>query len=276
MRRALVLIVALTAAVVGFAAEEPVEEPPLGIGFMWYARSEEVAKRLDGEQDFVDLILGGDKLSVFEEIKPPVRVIPLSLALRRHEVRPFPGVAETIEMLRAAEIPPERVIIGYNPERAPGTPPEEMDNLLESVQAAKALADGFGSPLLVGPGLREMRQHEDLYPELAKHCDVWLIQSQSLQMHVSRELTTVAEYRAGVERIVGILREGNPEVQVFVQIVASGKPDADLFTAEELVERIRAIEDLVDAVRIYGGSPALLNEIVDLLRPPAAEEAAEE
>ena len=267
LRYASALLFLISAAPVCVGDEVSPHQPPLGIGFMWYARSEEVAKRLDGEQDFVDLILGGDKLRVFQEIKPPVSVVCLSLALWRHEVRPFPGVADTIEMLRAAEIPPERIIIGYNPERAPGTPPEEMDNLLESVQAAKALADEFGSPLLVGPGLREMRQREDLYPELAKHCDIWLIQSQSLQMNASRELTTVAEYRAGVERIVGMLRAGNPEVQVFVQIVASGRPDADLFAAEELVERIRAIEDLVDAVRIYGDSPALLGEIVDLLRP---------
>ena len=258
------------------AAAEPPPAAELGIGFLWYARSQEAASRLDSERDFVDLILGGEKLRVFDEVRPPVRVVCLSLALRRHAVRPFPGVAETIEMLRAASIDPERVIIGYNPERAPGTTPEEMDNLLESVIAAKEMADGFGCPLLVGPGLREMQQREELYPQLAKHCDIWLIQSQSLQMHITRELKTPEEYRAGVERIVEMLREGNPEIQVFVQIVAGGKPDGDLFTAEELVERIRAIEDLVDAVRIYGGSPGLLNGVIDLLRPPPPGEAAED
>ncbi|MGM0492491.1 MAG: hypothetical protein ACQER1_06080 [Armatimonadota bacterium] len=253
------------------AARDPAD--PLGIAFMWYARSEQAATRLTSEHDFVDLILGGDKLRVFDEIAPPVRVVCLSLALHRHEARPFPGVAETIEMLRGASIDPDRVIIGYNPERSPGTTTEEMDNLLESVRTAKAMADDFGSPLLVGPGLREMRQHEELYPDLARHSNIWLVQSQSLQMHVSRELKTPEEYRAGVERIVEMLREGNPEISVFVQIVASGKPDADLFTAEQMVGHIRAIEDLVDAVRIYGGSPELLNEIIDLLRPQSADAA---
>lgn len=273
---ALLCGLALTLPLMAIAQEAPPEAGPApGLGFLWYARSEQVAERLESERDFVDLILGGDKLRVFEEVQPPVSVVCLSLALRRHDARPFPGVAETIEMLRTASVDPERVIIGYNPERAPGTTVEEMDNLLESVQTARAMADEFGSPLLAGPGLREMRQHEELYPELAKHCDIWLIQSQSLQMHISRELKTPEEYREGVERIVKMLHEGNPEIKVFVQIVASGKPDTDLFTAEELVERIRAIEDLAHAIRIYGGSPELLNEIIDLLRPPVVDAAPE-
>lgn len=259
----LLLVLVFTAS----AVADDAPQPPLGIGFLWYQRSEAAAKKLSAESDFVDLILGGDKLRVFEEIAPPVRVVCLSLALERHAARPFPGVKETIEMLQAASVDPERVIIGYNPERSPGTTVEEMDNLVESVKRANAMADGFGSPLLAGPGLREMRQHEDLYPELAKHCDFWLIQSQSLQMNLDRTLKPVEEYREGIERIVKMLREGDPEIRVFAQIVASGKPDADLFSAEELLERIHAIEDLAYAVRIYGGSPELLDELITELRP---------
>ncbi|MGI5816528.1 MAG: hypothetical protein ACOX9R_00350 [Armatimonadota bacterium] len=265
----------LTATLVGVVlaatGTAPASEPAaLGVGFMWYTRSEDVATRLTSDGDFVDVILGGEKLRVFERVEPPVRVVCVSLALHRHDARPFPGVSETIEILRAARVPPERVIIGYNPERAPGTTPEEMDNLLESVIAAKVMAEEFGSPLLVGPGLREMDQREELYPELAKHCDIWLVQSQRLQMHITRELKTPQEYREGVQHIVERLREGNPEIEVFVQIVASGRPNADLFSAEQLATRIRAIEDLIDAVRIYGGSPELLHEIIDLLRPQTA------
>lgn len=267
------LLALITAGALGDDAPPP--SAP-GIGFLWYARSATVAARLGADSDFVDLILGGDKLGVFEQVPPPVRVVCLSLALQRHEARPFPGVQETIELLRAAEIPPERVIIGYNPERGPGTTAAEMDDLLGSVRRAHALAQEYGSPLLVGPGLREMQQREDLYPELAKHCEIWLIQSQRLQMdQATRELTTPERYRVGVERIVAMLRAGNPEIEVFVQIIASGRPNEDLFTAEEIVERARAIADLVQAVRIYGGSPELLGRIIDLLRPPveAAEDA---
>jgi len=243
-------------------------ELPLGIGFLWYPRSEEAAARLTAESDFVDVILGGDKLKVFDQVKPPVRVICISLALERHEQRPFPGLKETIETLRAASVDPQRVIIGYNPERAPGTTAAELDDLLQSVQRAREMTQTFGSPLLVGPGLREMQQHEHLYPELAKLCDIWLIQSQRLQMDpATRAPRTPQEYRAGVERIVNMLRAGNPEIRVFVQLIASGRGQPDRFTAEQFVAYVRAVEDLVQAVRVYGGSPELLQGIIGLLRP---------
>lgn len=246
-------------------ADDPV---PVGIGFLWYPRSEEAAGMLGAESDFVDLILGGDKLDVFTRVRPPVRVVCLSLALERHEARPFPGVQETIETLRAATIDPSRVIIGYNPERSPGTTAQEMDDLLGSVQRAREMADEFGSPLLVGPGLREMQQREELYPDLAALCDIWLIQSQRLQMDpATREPRTPEQYREGVERIVNLLRGGNPEIKVFVQLIAGGSGKADRFTPEQFVAYVRAVEDLVCAVRIYGGSPELLKGVIDLLRP---------
>jgi hypothetical protein len=260
----LVLLAAILLAEITTAAADA----PFGIGFLWYPRSESAAARLTAESDFVDVILGGDKLKVFDQIRPPVRVVCISLALERHEQRPFPGVKETIELLRAKSIAPGHVIIGYNPERAPGTTAAELDNLLQSVQRAREMAQGFGSPLLVGPGLRDMLQREQLYPELAKLCDIWLIQSQRLQMDpVTRAARTPQEYRQGVERIVKLLRQGNPDIKVFVQLIASGSGKADRFTADEFVAYVRAVEDLVQAVRIYGGSPELLNGVIDRLRP---------
>lgn len=260
-----VMLAGLLLAAAPVIADEPV--PPPGLGFLWYPRSEAAAGKLTGETDFVDLILGGDKLRVFEQIKPPVRVVCLCLALKRHEGRPFPGVKETIEMLQAAGVPPERVVIGYNPERSPGTTDAELDNLLDSVKLAREMARAYGSPLLVGPGLREMSQREELYPELAGNCDIWLIQSQRLQMHQSREGKSPEEYRAGVERIVEMLRQGNPEIRIVVQIVAGAGGAPDRFNSDQIVAYIRAVEDLVYAVRIYGGSPELLDGVIERLRP---------
>lgn len=268
VRIILLLGAALTAAGTALA-DEPPPMPPLGIGFLWYPRSEEAAARLTSESDFVDLILSGGRLDVFDQVRPPVRVVCLALSLERNDARPFPGVRETIDLLRAAAVDPARVVIGYNPERAPGTTAQEMDDLLGSVQRAGDMARAYGSPLLVGPGLREMQQREELYPELAKHCDIWLIQSQRLQMDpATRQVATPAEYRAGIERIVDRLRRGNPEIKVFVQVLASGRRDETLFTAEQVVAYARAIEDLVDAVRIYGGSAQLLEDVINQLRPP--------
>lgn len=276
VRVILLLGAALTAAGTAMA-DEPPPAPPLGVGFLWYPRSEEAAGRLTSESDFVDLILSGGKLDVFDKVRPPVRVVCLALSLERNDARPFPGVKETIEILRAARVDPARVIIGYNPERAPGTTAQELDDLLESVQRARDMAHAYGSPLLVGPGLREMQQREELYPDLARHCEIWLIQSQRLQMEpATRQVATPAEYRAGIERIVDLLRRGNPEIRVFVQVLASGRRDETLFTAEQVVAYARAIEDLVQAVRIYGGSPQLLEDVINQLRPPpSTTEAAD-
>ena len=266
---ALPLLCALLIATGPLAVADEPPEAPLGIGFLWYGGSEEAAALLGAETDFVDLILGQRHLAAFEQIPPPVRIMCLSLALERHDARPFPGIKETIEMLQANSIDPERVIIGYNPERSPGTTTEEMDNLVESVQRAKEMADSFGSPLLVGPGMREMLQQEHLYSELARHSDMWLIQTQRFQLdQFTRRVSTPEEYRASVERVVGMLREGNPEIRVFVQILASGRRAETLFTAEEVAAYALAVEDLVEAVRIYGGSPELLVEVIDIIRGP--------
>ncbi len=244
------------------------DSPPIcGIGFLWTPRSEDAAGFLNHEKDFVDLILGGDKLDVFQKVKLPIKVICLSLALERNKERPFPGIKETIEMLKKAGVNPERVIIGYNPERSPGTPGVELDNFIDSVRQAKKMSQSFGSPLLVGPGLREMQGKEDLYPELAKNCDIWLIQSQRLQLDlVTRKPVKPEEYREKVRRIVDILRAGNPNIKVFVQLVTTAERGTVKLTAEQLTGFIRSIEDIVDAVRIYGAQSDLLKEIITGLR----------
>jgi len=127
---------------------------PLGIGFLWTLQSQQVADKLSSENDFVDLILGPGKLDVFENVKSPARVACIARSLQKNDVRPFPGVEETIEILRKAEVAPDRVIIAYNPERQPGTPSQEIEELVASVQRARQMAQAYSAPLLVGPGPR--------------------------------------------------------------------------------------------------------------------------
>lgn len=119
--------------------------------------------------------LGRGKLEIFEKVTPPVRVTCITRSLEKNNSRPFPGIKETVELLQDAGILPERVIIVCNPERQPGTLTQEMDDLLGSSQRARRVCFAYGVPLLVGPGLWEMERHEELYPELAKHCDIWMI-----------------------------------------------------------------------------------------------------
>jgi len=249
-------------------------DSPLGIGFLWTAQSDQVVDRLGSEKDYVDVILGPGRLEIFDRVKPPTRVACISLALERNEARPFPGVKETIEILRKARVAPGRVIIAYNPERSPGTTARELDELLASVRRARELARSYGAPLMVGPGLREMMSREDLYPELAKNCDAWLIQSQRLQLdETTRKPVDVAHYRHEVKRIVDRLREGNPKIRIYVQLVTTAERQRVALSAEQIAAFARSIEDLVDAVRIYGARAELLNGIIDQLRPRGAARA---
>jgi len=200
-----------------------------------------------------------------------VRVACIARSLEKADARPFPGVRETINTLRRAGVAPERVIIAYNPERQPGTPTQEMDDLVGSARRAREIARAYGALLLVGPGLREMEQREDLYPELAKHCDIWLIQSQRLQLDpITRRPIEPADYRAKVKRIVDRLCAGNPDIRIFVQVVTTSERGRSEMTAEQVVAYLRAVEDLVDTVRIYGGSRQLLSRIIEWRDGPAA------
>lgn len=258
-------------------AQAPSQEPsPLGIGFLWTPNSEQVVDHLTSEKDFVDVILGPGKLDVFQKLKPPARVLCIARSLEKNEARPFPGIKETIETLKKADIPKKRVVITYNPEGQPGTPREEFRDLVASCRKAKELADAYGAPLMVGPGLRDMMTREELYPELAKTCDMWMIQSQRLQLdEATRRPVEVAAYREKVKHIVDKLREGNPKIQIFVQLVTTAERGTVALGADQIAAFARSIEDLVDAVRIYGAPPELLEQIIAKMRhaggpPPGA------
>lgn len=244
----------------------------LGIGFLWTARSDTLVGRLTSEKDFVDVILGPGKMAVFEKVKLPVRVACIARSLEKNDERPFPGIRETIDLLRQGRIAPERVIIVYNPEGQPGTPSRELRDLVASSRKAKQMAQAYGAPLLVGPGLKEMQGREHLYPEAAKTCDIWMIQSQRLQLdEATRKPVEVGVYRQKVKRIVDKLREGNPNIRVFVQLVTTAERGTVALSAEQIADFARSVEDLVDAVRIYGAPADLLNQIIQRLRGPGPQ-----
>ncbi|MHB9027962.1 MAG: CocE/NonD family hydrolase [Candidatus Latescibacterota bacterium] len=250
------------------AAELPRAEPGLGIGFLWTPETEPVAAKLASGKDFVDVILGPGKLDIFTKVSPPVKIACIARSLEKDGERPFPGIKETIGILREAGIGPERVIIAYNPENQPGTPAQELEQLVESTRLARQMAQSYGAPLLVGPGLKEMESREHLYPELAKLCDIWLIQSQRLQLDLATRMpVSLPEYREKVKRIVDSLRQGNSGIQIFVQVVTTAEGGATVLTAEQVAGYALAVKDMIDAVRIYGGSGELLNQIIEKLHP---------
>ena len=144
-----------------------------------------------------------------------------------------------------------------------------MRDLVANSRKAKQIAQAYGALLAVGPGLRDMQGREHLYPELAKTCDIWMIQSQRLQLdEATRKPVEVGVYREKVKRIVDKLREGNPKIRVFVQLVTTAERGTIVLSAEQIVGFARSLEGLADAVRIYGAPAGLLNQIIERLRGP--------
>lgn len=196
---------------------------PLGIGFLWTAQSQQVFSKLNRQNDFVDTLLTAGNVDIFKKVKPPVKLSCITLSLEKNKERPFLGLKEIIEIVRKNNIPTNRVLLAYSPERHHGTPAQEVDDLLGSARRAQQMARAYGAPLIIGPGMKEIMQREQLYPELAKRCDIWMLQSQRLQLDENtRKPVDVRVYREKVKKIVDQLRQGNPKIPVFVQIVTTG------------------------------------------------------
>jgi hypothetical protein len=151
--------------------------------------------------------------------------------------------APSLDMLaqkaeRAAEMGLEYEALAYGLETSRSTPEEEWQDLVGSTEQARALADRYGKLLLMGPGFRLMSAHEEMYAPMAALSDIWMFQTQRLQLNPPG-----ADYRREVERVVGLIRAGNPDIVVWAQITLP--PDREPDAAEWLDYR-GSIADLVD------------------------------
>jgi hypothetical protein len=122
------------------------------------------------------------------------------------------------------------------------TPKEEWQNLVESTQNARDLADRFEKLMVMAPGLRLMYQNEDKYPPMSALSDVWILQTQRIQ-----KFPPGPEYREEVKRIVSQIRESNPDILIVAQITLPPDRDPD---ADEWLSYRQSIVDLVDATYI--------------------------
>jgi hypothetical protein len=248
----------------------PTEQPtePLGVGFLIGQGTMELIPLLNSDGDFLEMVLGLAKIQYVRELEPPARAMCVEGSLA--------GVARTVALLQDAGIAADRAYIAYNPEpRPPGapqwTPRDEMDDMPGSLRKARALLADYPAELVMGPGLRQMSSQEHLYPELARLTDIWMIQSQRLQVDIDTgRKVTPTEYRAAVERIVSMLRKGNPQIRVFIQIIPLTQVVTTPYTAEELVELVFAVEDLVESVKIYGGDTELIRTVIERVRARTA------
>lgn len=132
--------------------------------------------------------------------------------------------------------------LSYGLETSQSTPDAEWQDLVGSTRAARAIADQYGKLLVMGPGFRLMSQNEDKYPAMAALADIWVVQTQRLQVNPPGQ-----DYRDEVERIVDLIRSGNSDIDIWAQITLP--PDREPDSAEWLAYR-DAIVDLVHGTYI--------------------------
>lgn len=143
---------------------------------------------------------------------------------------------------RAADMDLPYEALGYGLETSVSTPAEEWRNMIASTEEAAVLVNQYDKQLLLAPGFKLMSQNETLYSEMASKADIWILQTQQLQ-----KKPPGPEYRQEVERIISLIRAGNPEIIIWAQITLppDRKPDA-----EEWLAYRELIVDLVDGTYI--------------------------
>jgi hypothetical protein len=127
--------------------------------------------------------------------------------------------------------------LSYGLETSQSTPDEEWQDLIGSTRAARAIADKYDKLLVMGPGFRLMSQNEDKYPIMAALADIWVLQTQRLQVNPPGQ-----DYRDEVERVVDLIRSGNSDISIWAQITLP--PDREPDSSEWLAYR-ESIADLV-------------------------------
>ncbi len=137
-------------------------------------------------------------------------------------------------------VPYEALVYGL--ETSSSTPREEWQDLVGSTQQARAIADEFGKMLVMGPGFRLMAANPERYPEMAAMADMWVLQTQRLQLNPPG-----AAYRSSVQHIIDLIRAGNASIEVWAQITLP--PDREPNAGEWLAYR-QSIADLVDGTFI--------------------------
>lgn len=259
----LALVVATQLATAAAQATKPDAGRNLGIGFGLNREIGDLVLTMRGKNDFVDTMVRGSGLNEMKRLTARgVKVSSVFLSLTQ--------MRETISTLKKSGI--KCAYLAYNPEQNQRIPRAELDDFVGSVKRAKELATAYGAPLVVGPGMRFMTSREGDYAKAAPYADVWLIQSQRFQIdRDTSKHATPEEYRKNVQRIVNLIHQGNPQTKIWVQIIIcpGARPGND-FPAEEIVSLAQAIEDIVDAVRIYTAGAAkgteTLKEVLQLLR----------
>ena len=143
---------------------------------------------------------------------------------------------------RAQDLGIEYEALAYGLETGKSTPDEEWQDLVGSTAKARALADQYGKLLVMGPGFKLMSANEDKYAGMSALADIWVFQTQQLQKNPPGEA-----YRQAAQQVIGLIREGNPDIPIWTQITLPPDREPD---AEEWLAYRQQIQDLVNGTYV--------------------------
>jgi hypothetical protein len=113
--------------------------------------------------------------------------------------------------------------LGYGLETGQSTPEEQWNDLVGSTKAAREIADQYGKLLLMAPGFQLMSKNEELYPSMSALADIWVLQTQKLQVYPPE-----GKYQQEVQRYVQLIRSGNPNIAIWAQITIPPDREPDV------------------------------------------------
>jgi hypothetical protein len=91
---------------------------------------------------------------------------------------------------------------------------QESDNPIDAARVAAHVAHFYHREFLMIPGMRMMLAHPEYYGPMAAVADRWVIQTQGFQ----RWNVPGAEYAAVVREHMALVRAGNPDIPIWLQI----------------------------------------------------------
>ena len=140
--------------------------------------------------------------------------------------------------LEAAKIPYDG--IAYDLENWVQTPSTEQSDPVAASKQAADLAHAHGKSLIMVPGMGFMIKHPQYYSGMAANADVWVIQSQGVQL----KYPAGPDYRNFIMDIISKIRAGNSDVPIWVQISVTPGQGAPMSVETLMAYRNTIINDI--------------------------------
>jgi len=193
---------------------------PIGIGIMDESHLEFLNERM---QDGDILAVRPHLMNLLDNVKVGIRTLVFSA-----------DYYSEVESLIEDAVDRKVGIIGYNLEGA-----YTLEEMIEQEKTVYNLTKQYDILFMFGPTLTKLIKY---YKEFVKYTDIILIQAQHLQ--------TMEDLRGKLEEIIHNISTINPDVDIWVQLSVN-PPDGRDLTAEEFLEDMNEIEDLIDGIWIF-------------------------